>query len=165
MGIIPALFILMQGTWTGDGIKSFPVTDEKVRVEVRTVTEVQGDLLVSRNHFKETPVVSHGGFARSREYDRVYWLRFKGTGSEGEESYEMGPGAEGLSPATQGSFKDFSLVAEQTLENAAGGPPLRIQMRTRFDPQGPSSVYRETITQQEREISNAEITFRRAAQD
>ncbi len=130
----------MQGHWFGDGYRHSFVSGSDRPIQVEVNSEIQGDLLISRNTVTE----------EGQTYERIYWLRAK----KGESDvFELGYG-DGASPEVSavGIYSENSFEVEQPLT-----PELVLKSKTVFE--SDQSLYSEKGYRGDSLLFETKITF------
>jgi hypothetical protein len=150
----------MEGEWLGRGFRVFSQGKKKVLLEVQVRSSVdQAGVLLSRNRVLESPSMPGAFSTEAKEYERLYWVKFKRAGEfeNAPRFYALGYGAidAGERPSAEGVFAQniFSV-----LQRVGGG--FRVESRTEFFPDG-GSVYSEKAWNGEELLAETEIQYQR----
>jgi len=152
----------MAGHWLGEGVRVDIATGSQTLVKVEVHAEWHAEFalpaIVSRNHFSETALDADGKLLRTREYDRVYWIRESARSGERAEII-LGSGTDSSGPVgSRGSFDAASLVMIVQQDLGSGN-----RVSSQSDMSNPElTLYTETFWLSGRKKIWSEIRYQRA---
>ena len=147
------LFVMMLGSWEGQGMRTQQASGHKISIVARTETTLQSDQLISKSEITETPVDTNGApLGPSRTYGREYWVR-----ALAGDQYEFGIGSGAHEKVFSiGVFNQNILEVEQSV---GGSSPYIVHSRTRFEDE--VRDYTEVVSQNGKRLSQTLIQYRR----
>ncbi len=151
----------MAGHWMGEGVRVDVATGSQTLVEVEVRAEWHSEFaipaIVSRNHFKETALDAEGNPLRTKEYDRVYWVR-ESARSGSRVEILLGSGTDSSGPVgSRGSFDAANLVMIVQQDLGSGN-----RVSSQSDMSNPGlTLYTETFWLSGRKKIWSEIRYQR----
>jgi hypothetical protein len=151
----------MAGRWRGEGVRVDVGTGSQTLLEVDVNAEWHPEFplpaVVSRNHFKETMLDAEGNPVRTKEYDRLYWVR-EAARQDSRAEILLGSGIDSAGPiGSRGSFDsaNFLMVVQQDL-----GSGIRVSSQSDMSNAG-LTLYTETLWMGGRKKTHSEISYQR----
>jgi hypothetical protein len=151
----------MAGHWRGEGVRVDVATGSQILVEVDVNADWHPEFplpaIVSRNHFKETTLDAEGNPLRTKEYDRVYWVR-ESARQDSRAEILLGAGIDSTGPiGSRGSFDAANLLMIVQQDLGSG-----IRVTSQSDMSNPGlTLYTETLWMGGRKKTQSEIRYQR----
>ncbi|MEN9723261.1 MAG: hypothetical protein RJB38_1247 [Pseudomonadota bacterium] len=153
----------MAGKWRGAGERVDLASGQRTKIEVEVDSQWRSELvlpaLVSKNRFSEITLAQDGSVVRSRQYDRIYWIR-ELQRNLSQVELALGAGEDSSSAeGSRGSYDSqlFLLLVQQDL-----GTGSRISSRSDLSTPG-LTQYEELFWWNGRKRARSEIRYERVA--